>query len=96
MSGSGGLNNPYFTATYVGSVSMAQQLDECGRRGRTRVTASGDVPFLPAVWDSHLESDDSILPSSHSSDNACLCAFVCVGLREYAYRCAVYGAKMTV
>lgn len=27
---------------------MAQQLDECGRRGRTQVPATGVVPFLPA------------------------------------------------
>ena len=91
MRGSGGLNNPYFTATYVGSVAMAQQLDECGRRGRTQVPATGEVPFLPAVWDSHLESDDPILSSSCSSDGACLCAFFCVGLRDYACICAVCG-----
>lgn len=63
MRGSGGLYNPYFTATYEGLWRWRDNWMDVSGKERPQVPAPGDVPFLPAVWDSHLESDDPILPS---------------------------------
>ena len=55
---------------------------------RPHVPASGDVPFLPAVWDSPLWPDDSYraLPSRDQSVRVCahLPAWNCVNVRLYA------------
>ena len=55
---------------------------------RPHVPASGDVPFLPAVWDSPSWPDDS-LRSLSSGDHlvripACLSAQDCVNVRRNA------------
>ena len=58
---------------------------------RPHVPASGDVPFLPAVWDSPLWLDDSLRSYSLGITCAQSCVLECVVLRECAQKCAVYG-----
>lgn len=55
---------------------------------RPHVPASGDVPFLPAVWDSPLWSDDSLRSFSSGDhllrNSAYLSAQDCMNVRRNA------------
>ena len=81
MRGSRGPYNPYFTATYVESVTMRGNWMNAAGKERPQVSATGDVPFLPAHGDSPLESDDPfrVIPSRVNR-----CAFMRILVRRIA------------